>query len=435
MSVRRFLTSLGLVLVVAACAENLSAPVAVEQAPHFLRLESTTQPSYGSLGAASERLVPFTGGGAFLNGSVVPAAVDQSSSAVAQGVTSLSWSHDVGNGLHRLLVVGVSIRDAATVVTGVTYKGSPLSLLGARKDSENAVRVELWYLNAPSSGAGTVAVTLSARSKIVGGAVSFSGVDSVEPLRGFSSVGGTTDSNDPRVTVPSSSSEVVVATVAMMGSARSLTPVYGQTQRWNNVQGIEDADIAGAGSTAVGAASLGMGWTAGKGARWAIAAAVVKPFTPSNLSLTTYQATFWAVRGQSRSIQINYTAGDGAQPFLRLTMTDPVYVPGGGELAIGDSVLVTATVNSNNIAVDFQPTGLTFGKAAELQIWYGGAGGDLNGDGVVDSADAAIETQLLGLWYQADPTSPWAPIPATHSLSTKSFTAGLEHFSGYSVAW
>ena len=155
----------------------------------------------------------------------------------------------------------------------------------------------------------------------------------------------------------------------------------------------------------------------------------------NDLSLTTYQASFWAVRGQSRSIQINYLGDGGIHPFLRLTTTDPRYVPGRGWLAEGDSVLVTATVDPNIIAVDFQPSGLRFGTAAQLDIWYGGALGDLNGDGVVDGADATIESQLLGMWYQADPTSPWAPIAATHSLSTKSFTTELQHFSGYSVAW
>ena len=221
MSIRRSLTSLGLVLVAAACAENLSAPATVEQTPHFLRLESTTQPSYSSLGAASERLVPFTGSAASLN----------------------------------------------------------------------------------------------------------------------------------------------------------------------------------------------------------------------DLALTSYQVSFWAVRGQSRSIQINYMGDGGTHPFLKLTTTDPKYVPGRGWLAQGDSVLVTATVDPNVIAVDFQPSGLRFGTPAEVTIWYGGAVGDLNGDGVVDGADAVIENQLLGMWYQADPSSPWSPIPATHSVSTKSFTAALEHFSGYSVAW
>lgn len=96
---------------------------------------------------------------------------------------------------------------------------------------------------------------------------------------------------------------------------------------------------------------------------------------------------------------------------------------------------MTATVDPNAISVTLQPHGTQFGKPAQLQIWYGGAGGDLNNDGKVDSNDSFIETWLLGMWYQATPSDPWWPTPASKSLSTKLLTAPLAHFSQYAVAW
>ena len=39
------------------------------------------------------------------------------------------------------------------------------------------------------------------------------------------------------------------------------------------------------------------------------------------------------------------------------------------------------------------------------------------------------------MWYQADPGSPWSRIWATKSLTEKSFTAALAHFSGYAISW
>ena len=45
------------------------------------------------------------------------------------------------------------------------------------------------------------------------------------------------------------------------------------------------------------------------------------------LSLTKYQAQFWAVRGQSRTLSINYAAGGGTSPFMQLTVADPAYAP------------------------------------------------------------------------------------------------------------
>ena len=160
-------------------------------------------------------------------------------------------------------------------------------------------------------------------------------------------------------------------------------------------------------------------------------------FTSSGagLGLTAYQATFWAVNGQTRSLQINYSGGGGTQRFLLLTTTNPTYAPGQGTLAVGDSVLVTTTVDPKNVLVDLQPTGMLFGTPGKLKIWYGGAGGDLNGDGVVNSTDAMIAQQLLGIWYQEGSTAPWVQIAATKSLTEQWVESNLYHFSNYSVAF
>lgn len=155
------------------------------------------------------------------------------------------------------------------------------------------------------------------------------------------------------------------------------------------------------------------------------------------LSLDHNTASFWAVRGESRSVQINYRSftGDTTSPFLHLTITDPISVPGLGDLAPGDSVLITVTIDTVNIGVSLEPTGLQFGDPAQLQIWYAGAGGDLNGDGVADSTDAGIEGKLLGMWYREGATSTWTPIPAIHSLSDKSFISELFHFCDFEVSF
>ena len=154
------------------------------------------------------------------------------------------------------------------------------------------------------------------------------------------------------------------------------------------------------------------------------------------LSLDQNVVSFWAVRGESRSVLINYASSidSAVHPFLMLTTTDPQFVPGVGELALGDSVLVTVTVDTSKIGVRFEPTGLQFGEPAQLKVWYNGAGGDLNGDGVVDSTDAKIEAQLLGLWYREADSDPWTKLGATQSLDEKSFSYALPHFCDYDVA-
>jgi len=154
------------------------------------------------------------------------------------------------------------------------------------------------------------------------------------------------------------------------------------------------------------------------------------------LSLDQYQVSFWAVRGESRSVQINYSSNIDNQthPFLVLTTTDPQFVPGIGELALGDSVLITVSVDTGKIGVTLEPSGLQFGAPAQMKIWYGGAGGDLNGDGVADSSDSVIEAKLLGLWYREDNSEAWSKLGASQSLDDKAFTYALPHFCEYMVA-
>ncbi len=163
----------------------------------------------------------------------------------------------------------------------------------------------------------------------------------------------------------------------------------------------------------------------------------VSAASSGRLSLKQYSASFWAVRGESRSVQINYLSatGDTSSPFLRLTTSDPTYAPGVGDVAVGDSVLITLSIDTVNLKVTLEPTGLVFGDPAQLDISYSGADGDLNGDGVVDAADSSIESQLLGLWYREGTADAWQPIPAVQTLANKSFTSALPHFCEYAVSW
>jgi hypothetical protein len=429
----RVLGSFGLVLLAAACGDSLAPRRDVEAGPHFVRWAPGAQPRFSSVGAAPSA----TGGADDLALSLVtavPAVVDGSSSAATSG-SILSWSHSVGSGGNRLLLVGVSISNASRRVLSVTLDGTPLSFLGAQNNSDGAVRAEMWYLNAPLAGTRSVKVTMSGSADAVAGAMSFSGVDPVAPLRGFATAGGAASSTNPAVAASSAPEEIVVAVAALQGTAGTVTPGPGQTGRYARTTGSDADEVIGVSSTALGAPDRVMSWTKTAGARWAVAAAVVKPHVTTSLSLGAYKASFWAVRGESRRLQINYSSGGGTQPFLRLTIADPTSAPGLGELAKGDSVLVTATVDPDDLAVDLQPTGLTFGAPAQLELWYGGASGDLNEDGVVDGADAAIEQQLLGMWYQEGAASPWTAIAATKSLAEKRLSAGLQHFSGYAVSW
>ena len=158
-------------------------------------------------------------------------------------------------------------------------------------------------------------------------------------------------------------------------------------------------------------------------------------FRTPPLSLDMYSVSFWAVRGESRSVRINYSSAIDTltHPFMQLTVTDPTFAPGQGDIAVGDSVLVTVNIDTTKIGLTLKPTGLQFGERAQLRIWYGGALGDLNGDGVVDSLDTGIENQLLGLAYRESSNDAWARVPASQSLDDHSFTSALPHFCDFAI--
>jgi len=158
---------------------------------------------------------------------------------------------------------------------------------------------------------------------------------------------------------------------------------------------------------------------------------------PVNLEKT--HVTFWAVRGASRSVQINYKSRRNAEPrpFLLLTTTDPKFVPGLGELAVGDSVLITVNVNTRKLSVSLEPTGLQFGEPGQLTIWYGGGRRERDGHGrssADDDDDNTIDDADLGLFYREDQKHPWTYLSATQSIADRSFSYAIPHFSDYAVA-
>lgn len=157
-----------------------------------------------------------------------------------------------------------------------------------------------------------------------------------------------------------------------------------------------------------------------------------------NVNLEQTRVSFWAVRGQSRSVQINYKTrrDEEPRPFLLLTTTDPRLVPGIGELAMGDSVLITVKVNEKKLLVSLEPTGLQFGDPGQLTIWYSGAGRGRDNDDPApyDAPDEIIDDTDLALFYREDHKHPWSQLSARQSFVDQSFTYAIPHFSDYAVA-
>ncbi len=148
--------------------------------------------------------------------------------------------------------------------------------------------------------------------------------------------------------------------------------------------------------------------------------------------------SFFAVRGEERILELSYTDENGAAqdlPFFSLDASQPTRRPDGSAIVAGDSIRITVTVDTTEMIVYLEPTGLQFDSTlTPLKLWYGAAGEDLNGDGLIDSLDAEVEN-ALGIWYQEDATQPWERLQTEKSTTERWLSVSLKHFSNYAVAW
>jgi hypothetical protein len=225
-------------------------------------------------------------------------ALDPATSATGS-TASLSWSHTVGTGMKRLLIVGVSLRGSQSV-SGVTYGGIVLSNAVDVLGAGNQNRASMWYLVAPASGTATVTVTLAGSAAVIGGAVSLSGVDQTAPLGTAVSANGTSAS--PSVTVSSATTQLVIDTMATNGDGGPQSAAGGQTEEWNTGTGTSGGDARGGGSTQPGAASVTMSWTLNASKSWALCAVPV------------HGARRVVVIGSRRRATPRRTAGRGDRP-------------------------------------------------------------------------------------------------------------------------
>jgi hypothetical protein len=163
---------------------------------------------------------------------------------------------------------------------------------------------------------------------------------------------------------------------------------------------------------------------------------------PNAPPLETYQMSFWAARGKAVSLRVKYKdiqtgTFQGGNPFLQFDIPRDGLQSGanGKRLANGDSLQITLSIDLTTLKVDFEPSGVQFNSRspATLQMWFGNADPDLNGDGVVDGTDDTLR-QRLSIWY-TDSNDPWTPLASQLNLSGASVSTSVYHFSGYSVAW
>lgn len=194
---------------------------------------------------------------------------DAAASGSVASATSLTFAHTC-TGADRLLLVTAANAIIADV-SGVTYGGVAMTYVAdiLRGDT---IRIHLFRLIAPATGANDVIITLvSGATAIVGGSQSFTGAHQTTPLGTPATASGYDTA--PSIAVSSATGELVADAV---GTEPNNAPTVGagQTERWNLGVGTT---VRAAGSTEPGAASVTMSWTLGATQRWVIIGVSIKP--------------------------------------------------------------------------------------------------------------------------------------------------------------
>ena len=163
---------------------------------------------------------------------------------------------------------------------------------------------------------------------------------------------------------------------------------------------------------------------------------------PTAASLPDTAVSFWAKRGEDRELRLYYNSQSGSgggEEFLRFTVPAAALAqrPDGSTIAVGDSVLISVRViDPSRLIVDFQPSGLKFaaGSPARLRFELAETDSDLNGDGVINSQDDSLKTQL-SFWRQEAPGQPWLKVVSAVFTDLDEVEADVLGFTGYALAY
>ncbi len=164
-------------------------------------------------------------------------------------------------------------------------------------------------------------------------------------------------------------------------------------------------------------------------------------FAPNAPAMMDTIVSLWAVRGESRRVEIRYAPTEaypngGICLEFRVPGDALLRHPDGRSVQPGDSVHISIrVVNPSQFKFEFAPAGLQFDPAspAELRINYYWADPDYNGDGVIDSHDDEIY-QSFTLWRQERAGEPWSVQTAERDPSSEKLKALLTGFTRYALA-
>jgi len=205
----------------------------------------------------------------------MPTPDNDSNAATFDATSPKAWSHTIGGGADRALLVYLILVDD-TVQPGPTYNSVAMSLLGSRQWEFGGSQHKIWLFelheaSLPAAGSYDVSFTHTAIA-VCGGAFSASVVHQTTPFGSVASANGT--ASPATVDVTAAVNDLVVDGVTWRLNGSSGTVGGGQTELWNLVSGNYFLGQ----SREDGAPSVTMSWTSGGTSdTWGIIAVALKP--------------------------------------------------------------------------------------------------------------------------------------------------------------
>ncbi len=239
-------------------------------------------------------------------------------SASGLGTTLAIPGVEVDDGHGRLLAVGISTTEAVSV-TSVTYGSQALS--PAAQQAGHGTRAELWALTRPAVGTADLTVALSGSAAGVIGAVSYTGVDPLDPVIGSNGESQDLAVNTAGMSLVSTTQKDGIIGVIALGNT-DFTPLGSLTTgmsldlvtadvRWKHTGGVHGALATRVGNTGQNMAQwTGINW------RW----------TPNGpLESTPFSHLLLGLRAQAEGDPV----ADAGGPYS-IAEGDPLSLDGSG---------------------------------------------------------------------------------------------------------
>lgn len=260
------------------------------------------------------------------------ATFDAQSSTIdtlTSAANTTTLAHTTGAGANRILLVSVSmnIRNATgTTVSGVTYGGTPLTLLDAISDSDPETRTELWYLLAPASGTANVVMTAGGITpgqnvEAVVGATTFSNADQSAPP-----TSANFGQNSPISTTltGTGATDLVLDFIGVRESVTS-TANGAQTAGYAQTTGTSGDDIDGRSSGRLAATpNTTMSWTISANRRWTHIVTAIRRAS-ADVEVTQYAVPDPVAPGGTLTYTFN-VVNNGPSTATGVTLTDTIPV-------------------------------------------------------------------------------------------------------------